>query len=63
MPPTVKKLVANFAPEKVTKNTVRHAEVVEETEHPISGTFYLSKPALAKLGGAPNGLKITVEAL
>lgn len=55
-------LTAEFKTEKETKNTIRFAEQNEETEHPIIGSLYLSKVAVAKLG-AKNGVRVTVAAL
>lgn len=43
-----KEIVANFVPERATKNTVRFQEDVQET--PAIGTLYIQKEALARIG-------------
>lgn len=54
------KTTVNLKMEKDTKNTVRFAEVHEETEHPVLRTLYISKPEFAKLG-SPSTIVVTIE--
>lgn len=53
MAATTKKatVTVNFKPEKITKNTVRFAEVLEnEYAAPDIGTIYIPKATLGKIG-------------
>lgn len=44
-------VTVNFTPEKITKNTVRFAEIVDgEFSAPSIGTLYVPKTTLSKIG-------------
>lgn len=55
-------LVAEFSQQKETPGTMKFVEDAPDGEFPISGSFYLKKPYLNKLGN-PARIRITVEAI
>ena len=60
---TPKSLVLDFTMERETKGTWRYKE--DEAEggvRPAIGTLYVTKAALAKLGGNVKHLTVTIEA-
>lgn len=55
-------LKLTFVRERETKGTVRYKEKQEdESQRPIVGTLYVTKPALNDLGN-PQELQVTIEA-
>jgi hypothetical protein len=53
--------VRTFATERETKRMVRFTELPQDDQPILSGTLYVSKEALAKLGN-PSSITVTVEA-
>lgn len=55
-----KTVTVNFAPEKITKNTVRFTETLEtEFAAPVIGTIYVPKATLGTIGYA-KGKTLTI---
>ena len=57
--PDEKVVVVTLTIEKSTKNTVKYEEIITD-EPPVTGSLYLQKYVVARMGN-PQTIKVTIE--